>query len=375
MTFAEKYRPKSLSQVIGQQSPVIQLLSFIKKRTKDIAIVYGPVGIGKTSAVHSLASDFGYEIIELNASDLRNKARIDAVVKGAIEQKSLAGKDKIILIDEIDGISGSEDRGCMEELNRIINGNYPVVMITNNPFEKKLYSVRKRAEMIKFDKLSVEDIIKVISEISDKEKLNLSPQELKKIALLSEGDARAAVNDLYAFSGSIEALGERERENSIFNALKLIFKGNSFNATSNALTNVEMDIGEATMWIDENLPLEYHGKELRDAYYMLSRADIFRSRIIRRQHWRFLIYANLFLTAGVALSKKGKKDSFVQYKPVKRLLKIWIANRTEKKEIARKFSKIMHCSTKKVMKEMPYLEQICENNPEMLNELKEGTNR
>ncbi len=368
MNLIEKYRPQSLSQLIGQQEAIIKLLSFVKRPTECAAILYGPVGSGKTSCVHALASDFGYELIELNASDLRNKKNIDEIVKKALEQKSLYSKKKIILIDELEGLSGKEDRGGIEELNKVMSLNYPIVITTNNPYDKRFNSLRKKAELIKFEKISTEDIYKLIFDISKKENLTLSPVELKKIAVLSEGDARAAINDLHTFSGNIDALGEREREGNIFNALKLIFKGNSFSATSNALNHLEMDTDEVMLWIDENLPLEYRGKELKDAYYMLSKADIFKQRIIRKQHWRLLVYTNILMTAGIALSKRENKDKYVSYKPIKRLLKIWIANRTEKKSIAKRLTKVMHCSTKKVMREMPYLEKIAENNPEVMKE-------
>ena len=69
-----------------------------------------PPGTGKTTLAHVLAYDMEYELYELNASDMRNKSSLNERLKPVLEQKSLFESGKVILIDEVDGISG-EDRG------------------------------------------------------------------------------------------------------------------------------------------------------------------------------------------------------------------------------------------------------------------------
>jgi replication factor C large subunit len=366
MTLVERYRPKNLSQIIGQREAVRKLLIAI--RSKKPVLLHGPVGTGKTSSVHAIANDFNSELIELNASDFRTKDDINEVVKGALEQKSLFAKEKIILVDELEGLSGNKDRGGIAALNAILSSKSPVVMITSDAYDQKLREIRKKVELIKFEKIPAEDIFRILQDIAKKENINISSSDIKKLALLADGDARAAINDLQAYSGNIEGLGQREKEISIFNVLKIIFKSNTF-SVMNALDNLNMEPDEAILWIDENLPLEYSGKELADAYNMLSKADIFKKRVIRRQHHRFLGYVNTFLTAGVAFSKQESKERFVSYKPITRLLKIWIANRTEKKEIARGFAKATHCSARKASREMPYIEKIIEIYPSVEKEI------
>ena len=364
--FFAEYRPKSLSQIIGQRESIRKLLIAI--RNKKPVIVHGSVGTGKTSSVYAIANDFGFEIIELNASDFRNKENINGIVKNALEQKSLFAKDKIVLIDELEGLSGNKDRGGIAALNVLLASKFPIVMIASDAYDPKLKEIRKKSELIKFEKLPVEDIVKIMESVSKKENIGISSLEMKKLAMLADGDARAAINDLQAYSGDIGGLGEREKEISIFNALKFIFKGSTF-SVMNAIDNVNMEPDEVILWIDENLPLEYHGKELSDAYEMLSKADIFKKRVIRRQHHRFLGYVNTFITAGVAFAKNEPKERYVPYKAVTRLLKIWISNRTEKKAIAEGFSKVMHCSKRKALREMPYLQLILENNPSIEKEI------
>ena len=364
--FSEKYRPQSLSQIIGQREALRRLLIAIKN--KHPVILSGPVGTGKTSSVHAIAKDFGSELIELNASDFRTKDDINEVVKRALEQHSLFAKEKIILVDELEGLSGTKDRGGVAALNALLTSKSPVVMITSDAYDPKLREIRKKAEIIKFEKLKQEDISRILAEIAKKENIQISQTDIKKLAMLADGDARAAVNDLSAFSGNIDGLGEREKEVSIFNVLKLIFKSNTF-AVLGAINNIDMEPGEIMLWIDENLPLEYSGSELVRAYNALSKADIFKKRIIRRQHYRFNTYAEALITAGVAFAKNSPKENYVSYRPVTRLLKIWISNRTEKKAVAKCFAKLTHCSAKKAQREMPYFELIMQNYPSVEKEL------
>src|SRR3989344_3727644 len=106
--------PKNEEQVFGQQLAVSQLKDFIlnyKNQKKKAALLLGPLGVGKTSSVYALAHQLKYDILELNSSDLRNEAAMKQFLGSALGQQSLFFTPKIILIDEIDALSGVRDRG------------------------------------------------------------------------------------------------------------------------------------------------------------------------------------------------------------------------------------------------------------------------
>src|SRR3989344_8935631 len=103
-----KYIPKTTKEIFGQEDVIKQLNNFIinfKKQKKKAALIYGSSGTGKTSSVYAIANELGYEVIEVNASDMRNAEQINTKVGNAIKQQSLFSKGKIILVDEIDGLS------------------------------------------------------------------------------------------------------------------------------------------------------------------------------------------------------------------------------------------------------------------------------
>lgn len=357
----EKYRPKKVSEVIGQPEGLRQLVQFLKGK-KKIGMVHGPIGSGKTSAIHAAAREIGFEVLELNAGDFRDKQKIREVIGSAVAQRSLFFKKKLIFIDEVDNLS-SRDYGGLAEINNILKStSYPVIMCANKPYEKRLVTIRKKSELIPFRKLKNQDIVSILRRICSGENINATDNALKQIALLSDGDIRAAINDLQASGEEINekelVIGKRDQEVDIFTALRMVFKGNSF-AVLNAFNNVDMELNEAGLWIDENLPLEYNKREIYTAYQALSKADVFKRRIMRQQHWHFLVYVNAMMTAGVTFAKQTYKINPVQYKRATRILKLWLAQGAKKKLVAKKFTKDMHISTRKFFREMPYIKLIC----------------
>jgi len=99
--------------------------------------------------------------------------------------------------------------------------------------------------------------------------------------------------------------------------------------------------------------------------------DVFRGRIKRWQHWRFLSYINNLLTAGVAVCKDEKNRRFVQYKPTGRILKIWWAKQKnmKKKAIAQKIAEKTHTSMKEILKNFEFMQIIFNKNKEMANRM------
>ena len=189
----------------------------------------------------------------------------------------------------------------------------------------------------------------------------------------SDGDARAAINDLeiISYNNTAESIGERERETSIFSAIQLILKSKNPKEVLNILDSVNLDLNECILWLEENIALEYTNKnDLARAYDTLSKADVYRGRIIRWQHWRFLVYINNFITAGIALAKKEKYYGFTKYKKPARILEIWKYNMKNKlrKDISAKLAKKVHTSIKKVNKDFLIYKHIIDKN--LIKELK-----
>ena len=373
--FVRKYMPSKISEVIGQEEKIKLVENFVKffeTQKKKAILIHGLAGCGKTCCVYALASELGLEVIELNASDLRNKEQINSIVGAASKQQSLFFKGKIILIDELDGIAGRKDYGGIPALIKLIeNSAFPIIITANNPFENKFSSLRRKCELLQFDELSIEDVYKILENICLKENIKFDESALKGIARRNKGDARSAINDLQTLirdnklsKESLDELGDRDRIESMKNALTRIFKTTDASVAKDAFQNINEDLDSCIFWLDENIPLEYTDPAaLAGAYDWLSKADVYRRRIRRWQHWRFLVYINDLITAGVAVSKKEKNKKFVPYKQTGRILKMWWAKQKsmKKKAIAEKIAVKTHTSINRVVKDFEYFKQMFKN--------------
>ncbi len=373
--FIRKYCPENTGDIIAQDEQMSILKTFIenfKAQKKNAMIIHGPSGCGKTSSVYTLANELNYEIVEMNASDFRTKDQINAIAGAATQQMSLFGNSKIILIDEMDGISGRNDYGGIPALVKVIqDSSFPIIITANNPYPTKFSSIRNKSELLQFKELEAEDIFNILKDICIKENIKYEEEAIKMLARRSGGDARASVNDLeiLAVMGDgitknvIDELSERNKTDSIITALLKIFKTKDPNIAVSAFNNVEEDFDQRMLWLDENLPKEYtNPKDLARAYDKLSRADVFKGRIRRWQHWGFLRYVDNLMTAGVAVSK-DKKYKFTAYKPTGRILKMYWAKirNAKKKAIAGKIAEKTHTSTKQVLKNIDYFKMMFQN--------------
>jgi len=331
-------------------------------------LFYGPPGVGKTCLVQAFAKERNLEVIELNASDYRTASQIREVVGQSMKQKPLFKEGKIFFIDEIDGIAGREDVGGIKEIIKMIKeSSYPIILTANDPYNPKLKTLRQYCELIPFKKISVWDIVKRLRYICEKEGVKHEKGVLNQIAKRSEGDLRSAINDLEVLAGlrkeirlkDLEALGYRERDVNIFDALKMIFKTESAFAAKLSIQNVDRDPEEIFWWIEQNIINEYEKpEEIAKAFDALSKADLFRQRVTLRQNWKLKKYMIDLMTAGVALAKKKMYRKFTKYQyPEKiKFLAGTKVERKEEKEKLLELAKKLHCSTKKVRSEfLPFL--------------------
>ena len=378
LPWTEKYRASCFADFKGQEFAIDKLKVFVRAFPRKKALVlHGPPGTGKTSLAYALAAELNAEIIELNASDLRNREQISKIVRTAAQQMPLFKKNKIILIDEVDGISYKDAGGLSELLAIIEKTSFPVIITANDIWDKKFNLLRQQAELVPLKEVEYKCVSEVLCKICEKEKLQISKDVLTSISIKARGYIRAAINDLQDLSKLpepilVKEIGERNKEISIFSAMQHIFKNAQLDTKMfDVFDEVSLSIDEVFLWMDENIPLEYKGEELAKAYDALSRADVFKGRIYRQQHWRFLVYEYFFLGAGVAAAKKYNRSGFTAYKKPSRVLKIWLKNQRDekKKTICQKYARLCHISVRKALREFLLVRLILKN-PTIQEQLK-----
>ncbi len=370
--FTVKYAPQNTAQVFGQDLAVSQLKNFIinyKQQKYKAALLHGPIGCGKTSSVYALAKELNYDLLEINSSDLRDAESIKSFLGAALGQQSLFFTPKLILIDEIDNISGVKDRGGLPAVVKAIESStFPIILTANDVEDSKFKSLRKACLEIQYHPLQYRTIAHVIQWVAEQEEIKTEEKAVHSLARQGGGDLRAAlidfqlcVHDKSLSAERIATLSDRKRTQTILNALMLIFKSSSVENALPALQETDMDLKDVFFWIDNNLPYEYSDPSvLARAYEHLARADVFQGRIRRQQHWRFLVYINDLLTAGISSAKEQKNPQFIAYKPTMRFLRMWQAKMKngKKKDIAEKLAKATHTSYRVALQQIPYVQSL-----------------
>ena len=384
LSWVEKYRPKSLKDVAGHDKVKEKLKTWIEsylkgEHPKPILLV-GPPGCGKTTLAYALANDYGFEVIELNASDKRSASVIKKVVGHAATSSSVFGKKFLIILDEVDGISGKEDAGGVSELIKVIKkAKNPIILTANDAYATSIRNLLPYVEIIQLNPVHTNSVYKVLKKIAQKEGLDVDDKTLKMIAQHSAGDLRSAINDLeaLALSGDLsyeaaQKLPDRKREQNIFDALRVILKTTRYGIATTALMDVDETPDVVIEWIAENVPKEYEKpEEVARAFEYLSKADRYLGRVMRRQNYSFWKYATTLMTAGVALSKdeKYRKWTAYSYPKIFRLLTQTKAEREILNKILKKIGEKTHTSSKRARFDLQMLKILAKENPSIAADL------
>lgn len=387
--WVEKYRPARIQDVAGNDEAKKAFVAWLNKwlagrPEKKAALLYGPPGTGKTSLVHAAARQYDLELLEANASDVRNSAALERRIWRALTETSLFGKRaKIILLDEVDGINPREDAGGLAMILKFIDSTrYPLVLTANDPWDPKLRVLRDKCLLIRFKPLGIRVITSVLANICKREGIICDYQVLRAIAEKSKGDLRAAINDLQAIAfgkkkitvEDLEVLGYRAKQADMFEIVRSVLAAKSPEQARAVLSMPSLDYEMLMQWLSENIPYQYAPslRAIADAYDALALADIFLRRAKRTNEWSLLSYALNLMTVGVASARDKPKFKFVKYHfPQKlRLLSQTRKYREARKRVAMAIARKCHVSSQVVIREiLPFLFVIYEADADLAKEI------
>lgn len=360
--------PSALSGLIGNP----EALSTAKKwaegwnagQKQKPLLAYGPVGVGKTALAHAIASEFGWQLFEYNASDLRDAESVEQILSNAANSSSLFGMRKLILIDDVDALSGREDRGGAGAIAKVLSSpSQPIILTAHNLYDRKLQAIRSYCEPVQFKRVHAASLAKLIRETAKEHNIMLPPDALERIASSSLGDVRAALNDLQGRNQN----AYRDTEKGIFDVIRIILKSERYAEARNAVFSADTDHDALKLWVAHNIPLEYEKPfDISGAYDALSRADIFDGRISRNQYYGYLRYSNDLLSAGVALAKASQyhKYSPFGFPDYLREMGASKGSRATRKSVLQKIARACHCSPSQAQSYLFLLEGQAKKHPE-----------
>jgi len=196
----EKYRPKVLEDVVGQDEIIERLQAYVKTKNVPHLMFAGPAGTGKTTSVIAMSKQlFGdtwrQNFNELNASDERGIGIVRGKIKDFARTAPM-GKNpfKIIFLDEADSLTTDAQsalRRTIEKYSHICR-----FVLSVNYSSKIIEPIQSRCTIFRFSPIKNDDIKKYIRKIASKEKLEVTADGLETLIFISRGDLRKAINIL-----------------------------------------------------------------------------------------------------------------------------------------------------------------------------------
>ncbi|MCL2550114.1 MAG: replication factor C large subunit [Methanimicrococcus sp.] len=347
--WAEKYRPKTFKDLIGNKKPLHELRLWAEEWERGVpekkaVIMYGPAGVGKTSAAFVLASETGWEHIELNAGDQRTADVIERIAGAASKTTTLfshetddtgkknSGK-RLIVLDEADNLHGTYDKGGSKAIADIIDKTTQPILLIANDIYGITQAIRSKSLELEFSGIQTRSLAPVILKICKNEGIEIDEAAAMKIAEGAGGDLRSAVNDLQAISvgkktitGADIVISGRDVKETIFKALAKVFKGKDRKSALDAVQTLDETPEDLILWMDENLPVQFpdvdeKGKpvtgqinpDVAKGYLILSKSDIYLGRVRRRQTYRMWRYAGFMMTVGPMAARSKEYHGFIKY--------------------------------------------------------------
>jgi replication factor C large subunit len=310
MDWTEKYRPRHIRDLVGNIGVLQSMVSWAQSWSPQSRplLLYGKPGTGKTSAAHALAGDMAWDIIELNASDQRTKAALEKIAGTSALTAPLLGAERhLIVLDEVDNLHGTADRGGAKALLEIIRRSRQPIILIANTLQDVSPELRSRCEPLQFRSIQARSLIPRLRFICSAEHLQCSDLLLQEVAGRAGGDVRAAITMLQAAGIGREVLtpqdlssSSKDERSTVFDLVGAVFRGRPHEDLIREASTTGETPERIVQWLEGSVGLLPDQQARVRAYHALRRADLYLGRTLRRQYYTLWRYAQSIAVIGMA---------------------------------------------------------------------------
>ena len=375
MMWSELYRPMKVQQMVGNEGArlaAVKWLSGWVDGSRPLLLI-GPPGIGKTTLVHTLSLQFNYDLIELNASDNRNKIGIETRILPMFRNEGLFGRKLLLFLDEVDGLSGREDTGGIDSLINIMKEpTIPVIMAANTK-NTKIKDLAKICKVIELNSIPPRLLMIFLDNVLKEENKQLSLDNKVSVVNNSKGDIRSMLNNAQSKCAGYNSTRSDTFEIDIAEAINGYFSMSEFEEAENFLSQADAayldprfgmsaeerrkDMINALFSSIVSSPIDLEG--LAEALNVLSKIDVIVGRMAQNRYWRLMKYLDVMIAYGLFSNTRQKGIKYNQYGVIWPLMNHIFVRGQSMKNLLLSLSKQTH-ATKSIFGSIyfPYLLQL-----------------
>ena len=334
-------------------------------------LLVGPPGTGKTTLVKAAVNDLGYDIVDLNASDVRTKDKLHSIILPLLTNTGVMGKKILLFLDEVDGMSPRGDRGGFATLLSLLRDpTIPIVMAANAEVGEQIKELKRVATLIRFMRIPPRLLSLYLDRVLKMENTKIDIQDRIRLIGASNGDVRILLNEAQSLSGGgfSESFHESNFSINIDTAITAFFSAVRVEDALGIMRRTEGFFNDprfagydtekrrtdklAALFssiVSSKVAIE----KMAEMLNALANVDVMIGRMGRTRHWRLLRYIDPILVHKLFAPSRGL--TYTQYDiPFVLMNRVFREARLFRTIIA-ELGKSTHISRRRAAYYMPYL--------------------
>lgn len=318
-----------LSDFVGNENSrkkVVEWLSKWSDGSKPLLLV-GPPGVGKTSFVHALCREFDIDLIELNASDTRNKNMLAQILNPIFSNASLTGKDFLLFLDELDGISNREDSGGLDFLIDLFSEPSIRVIMAANKSTESIKKISKVSKTINFSPIPPRLAMLYLDKVLKNLNSLMDTKDRTTVVRNSFGDIRSLINSAQVMIAGYSSVKNSTAEIEVDSMINQFFTSSTLEEALAIINKADISYSDPRFGQSS----EDRRKDILGAFFSsivmskidistiallldkLSELDVILSRSLVMRNWKIMRYFSSILAKSLFDDSRNKYIRYNRY--------------------------------------------------------------